>query len=121
MQMGEWFPVATLRDQILNAKDYKSKKVKVEEWGGVEVEVRSMSAAARSRIIEMGDNMNVAELSVALVLECVYDPKTGERVFSPADKEVLMQKNAGVLERLAREINEVSGFTDEDVEQAEKN
>jgi len=113
--------VATLRDQILNAKDYKSKKVKVEEWGGVEVEVRSMSAATRSQIIESGADMNVATLSVAMVIECVYDPKTGERVFSPADKEMLMQKNAGVLERLAQEINKISGFSDEDVEEAEKN
>jgi len=95
----------SLRDKILAAEDIQSEIVDVPEWG-VTVEVRGMNGADRSRILEMASasddgRIGIGTMYVETVIASTYDPDTGERVFSAADRDMLMGKSAAAIDRLA--------------------
>jgi hypothetical protein len=95
----------SLRDKILAADDIQSELVDVPEWG-VTVEVRGMNGADRSRILEMASSsddgkIGVGTMYVETVIAATYDPETGERVFSAADRDGLMGKSAAAIDRIA--------------------
>lgn len=108
--------MADLREQILNSDDIKKENVKVDEWG-VEVEVRGMTGAARNRLINknMGKNgeMDLNGMYPDLIVSSVYDPKSGEQVFSEKDKDTLNAKSSGALEKVAQVAMRLSGLDEE--------
>jgi hypothetical protein len=116
--------VSKLREQILNAKDIKSEKVNVDEWG-VAVEVRGMTGKSRADLMNnsMKDNgkMDFEKLYPELLISCTYDPDTGDRVFQQADRDALNNKSSGALEKVAKVAMKLSGLDPDDVEKAEKN
>lgn len=117
--------MANLAEKIFAVDDIQKKRIKVHEWGDVEIEVRSMSGAARSAIqdylAKSGKVDDMTELYISMIIESVYDPESGEKVFKEVHRDLLRQRNAGTLERIAKEILMVSGFDDEAQEEAEKN
>lgn len=105
-----------MRDRILNhePKD-TSQIVPLPEWDGAKAEVRGMPASERIDYLErrqQGDEPLTHSLW-NLVLNCTYDPETGERMFDPADRDVVLSKEAGPFERLWRTANRVSGLNEE--------
>lgn len=103
----------SLRDQILSIEDIPVEMVTVPEWG-VTVEVRGMTGADRSSILERAaadeGSMGPGGMYVAIVIASTYDPETGERIFTTADTDILQTKSAAALDRLAMVGMRLSGM-----------
>ena len=102
----------SLRDQILNSNDIPRELVKVKEWN-VEIEVRGMTGAERTRILDLaqGDGgMNLQMVYPEIVISTAFDVLTGEKIFSPEDRTALLSKSANALDALATVGMRLSGF-----------
>lgn len=117
--------MSRLADKIRSARDYNSETYEIPEWD-VEVEIRSLTAAARSLFVEKlqqqaSQGLGTANLVSALIVGSCYDPETGEPVFGPDDAEWLMgEKSGAVVDRLATQCLKVSGLKDDAVDDAGK-
>jgi hypothetical protein len=113
----------SLRDKILNADDIESELVEVPTWG-VTVEVRSMDARSRTRLIKMAsDDQGMVDMEVIypeMVIMCSHDPETGERIFGDEDRNALMSKSSVPVELLALAAMRVSGMNSTAVDEAGK-
>ena len=86
--------------------------MKVKEWN-IEVEVRGMTGAERTRILDLaqGDGgMNLQMVYPEIVISTAFDPESGEQIFSPADRTALLSKSANALDTLATVGMRLSGF-----------
>ena len=102
----------SLRDQILNSNDIPKELVKVKEWN-VEIEVRGMTGAERTRILDLaqaGDGMNLQMVYPEIVISTAFDAETGEKIFNPEDRTALLSKSANALDALATVGMRLSGF-----------
>jgi hypothetical protein len=108
-----------LREKILNARDIQSERVKVPEWD-VELEVRSMIGTQRARLLEAaiekkngnGDGkIDGSKMQAMVIIETVYDPETGNRVFEEADRDAIMGKNAHALDVVGKVALRLSGMS----------
>lgn len=116
--------MSNLRDQIFAAKDIPSEKVFIPEWD-VEIEVRGMTGADRTRILEMAvdpttGGVNLKAMYPEIVMATAYDPVTGEKVFDKNDADALLSKSAQALDRLAEVGMRLGGFTKETTDAAAK-
>ncbi len=106
----------SLRDRILAAEDIQIEQVEVPEWG-VTVEVRGMDGAARARYMEMfrddDGRINYVALYPTAIIECVFDPGTGVRVFQEGDEAAINTKSGKALERVAGVVMRLSGMNEE--------
>jgi len=113
-----------LRDKILKAKDIPVEVKEVPEWG-VSIEIRGMTGKQRSDMIAATLDKKGKTITGAiypeLLTRCLYDPETGEPIFTQQDAEQISGKSGHVLERLARIASRLSGISDEALETAEKN
>lgn len=111
----------SLRDRILTAQDTTHELVDIPEWG-VQVEVRSMSGAARAAIVQTGvsGQVDMARLMPEIIVMCTFDPETGEQVFTADDKALVMDKNGSALEKIMTVAMRLSGFTQNAVDDAGK-
>lgn len=109
----------SLRDQILNSNDIPKELVKVKEWG-IEIEVRGMTGAERTRILDIAmgkdQDVNLQMVYPEIVIATAFDAETGEQIFTPADRTALLSKSANALDRLATVGMRLSGFTAEATE-----
>jgi hypothetical protein len=95
----------SLREKILAAEDIESEMLEVPEWDCT-VEVRGMNGADRSRILESAaasedGKISIGNMYVETVIASTYDPETGERIFTNADRDVLMSKSAAAIDKIA--------------------
>lgn len=113
----------SIRDQILAAQDIPSESVDVPEWG-VKVEVRGMTGAERTRIMDKAvgqtGDVNLQFVYPEIVIATSFDPESGEQIFSPNDRDALLAKSANALDRLASVGMRLSGFTQESADVAGK-
>jgi hypothetical protein len=90
----------------------------------VTVEVRSMSGSARTSLVQDAANndgkLNFSAALPEIIIGCVFDPVTGERVFDHKDKELLMEKSGQVLDKVIAVAMRLSGFNDGAVDAAGK-
>lgn len=113
----------SLRDRIIAAKDCRSEVVDVPEWDGVRIEVREVDGLTRAQLAATANNESDAERIVRvypiLLGASLYDPETGERLFTTTEQvEELMRKSGHVLDRLALVALRLSGMTDGSVDEA---
>lgn len=102
----------SLRDQILNSNDIPKELVKVKEWG-ISIEVRGMTGAERTRILDLAQDekgMNLQMVYPEIVISTAFDAETGEKIFSPEDRAALLSKSANALDSLATVGMRLSGF-----------
>jgi len=102
----------SLRDQILNSNDIPKELVKVKEWN-TEIEVRGMTGAERTRILDLAQDekgMNLQMVYPEIVISTAFDPVTGEKIFTPEDRTALLSKSANALDSLATVGMRLSGF-----------
>lgn len=108
--------LSDLRSKILAVSDIRTELVDVPEWG-VSVEVRSMTARDRTRIMsEATKNDGVIDIGfmyVETVLVSSYDPETGMRIFNDDDRDAIMGKAASAIDRLASVGMRLSGIDQE--------
>lgn len=117
------------REKILNAVDIHFEIVPVPEWGG-EVWVRSLSGSERdafeASIVEFKGKktavkiQNIRAKLAALTMVDSDGPKA-KRLFSDADVLILGKKSASALDRVYTVAQRLSGISDEDIEELEKN
>lgn len=109
----------SLRDRILAKDDIGKKSVEIPEWGET-VEIRTMSAAGRAAMMENvtkdGGKVDMQAFYPALIIAGVYDPETGEPLFTEEDADFIKSKSAKVIEMLAREVMDASGMADKAVD-----
>lgn len=104
---------------ILTAEDFLYADVDCPEWGGV-VHVRGLSAGEQSSISKKVKDGNQLDLEVTIVTMGCVDAD-GNRIFRKEDKDALKKKSNSVITRLARKILELSGGSDEDLAETQKN
>ena len=113
----------SLRDQILNSNDIPKELVKVKEWG-ISIEVRGMTGAERTRImdkaVDQQGGVNLQFVYPEIVIATSFDDITGEQIFKPSDRDTLLTKSAVALDRLAQVGMKLSGFTQESSDEAGK-
>ena len=115
------------KQDILQAKDVKIEQVEVPEWGG-HVYVRSISALERGLIEEdaakfkesKGKGSFARTFTVKFASLALCDEK-GKRLFDDKDIALLQEKNAAAISRIAEAAQRLSGFSQEDMEELEKN
>jgi hypothetical protein len=111
------------KDQILAAKDSQTITVDVPEWGG-SVCLRPMSGTERdvyeSDIIRCSETKNFKNIRAKLLVATLVDEQ-GNKLFDVKDIDALGAKSGKVLDRLFEEAKKLSGVSDKDVEQLEKN
>lgn len=112
-----------LRKTILEIDDLEKEIVSVPEWGGLKVEIRSITSKTRSRILQSasrGGELNLERWFPELVVATAHDPETGEKLFEPSDVEALNEKNGNAISRLAEVAQRLAGMMEADVEAAKE-
>lgn len=114
------------RDEILAALDIEIQEVDVPEWGGV-VRVRGLTGAERDRfeasIIRMQGRrrvMRMKDIRAKLVALTVVD-EDGQHLFTETDIPALSEKSAAALQRVVDVAQQLSGITEKDLQELEKN
>lgn len=106
------------REAIRVAQDRKLEEVEVEEWGG-SIYFGSLPLGKRNELIErwagLDQNEDIAEatnvqLDLVMAVACDED---GVPTFTDEDRDLLLQKNAAVVERLAFAAMDFLGMTKE--------
>jgi hypothetical protein len=120
-------PVAlsvSLRDQIKQVQDIPSEIMDVPEWK-VKVEIRGMDGDETLSFMEQasGDGKEAASFAALypqMITRSVFDPATGERLFTEEDWDWLRGKSGAALNRLATKAMALSGLTEAAAEEAGK-
>lgn len=108
------------RESILAAKDFDYKDVEVPEWGGT-VRLRGLSAAERDNFeATLAQTQDLSNLRSRLVVLALIDEE-GNRLFKDSEAKALGEKNALVVMRLFELVRELSGMSDEDLQEAQGN
>ncbi len=112
-------------DDILNARDFEVEGVDCPEWGGV-VYLRTMSGGERDAIdakFQGGkDNpQKMMGVRAATVAACMCEADGTPLSITPEQMKRLSKKSAIPLDRCFDAAMRLSGITERDVEQLEKN
>jgi len=116
------------KQDIVQSNDQVLELVEVPEWGG-SVYVRSMMAAERGRIEAdaakfketKGKDPGFAQTFTVRVAGLCMCDEQGNRLFSDSELDLLRQKNALPVSRVAEVAQRLSGFSKADLEALEKN
>jgi hypothetical protein len=121
---------ALTRDQILEANDRQTVRVKVKEWavnGVDEVIVSSMTGEMRDAweqaMVARGvasSGGTVPNVRAFLLAYTIVD-EDGNRIFSEDDIQLLGKKNALALQRCVAAASKLNGIGDSAVEEAQGN
>lgn len=114
------------RDAILSAPDLLEEVVNVPEWGG-SVKIIGLTASQRdmfedSILSQKGKEFKVhlTNARAKLASLCIVDEKN-KRLFSENDIVALGAKSAKALDRVYGVAQRLSGISDDDIEELEKN
>ncbi len=114
------------KKDILTVKDIVQEEVDVPEWGGA-VLVQGLTGAARDRfeasiLTKKGKkyDTNLADMRAKMVALSVVDDD-GALIFSEHDVKALSMKSAVALNRVFTVAQRLSGLTDDDMDELEKN
>lgn len=103
----------SLRDRILSADDIGKEILRVPQWD-LDVEVRTLSAIQRSRMIANATlpdgSIDLDKLYPMLIIATVFDPETGAKVFDAEDMPLLQEKSASSIEFIAQKAMQMSGM-----------
>lgn len=115
-----------LRKTILEADDLESETVTVRQWGDAKIEIRSLMAGQRNRLITQAardgaNNIDMEKYAADLVIATAHDPDSGEKIFDIADRDSLNRKNASAVELLFSTASRLSGLAEAAVTEAKEN
>lgn len=111
--------MSTLRNKLFAAGSKRPSEVVTVVANGepLPVEVRSLSTAARGRVLndclvktDDGNEMDQVKLTPILLIECAYDPATGTPLFTAADVEALGEFPAGFLDPIVMAATRLSAL-----------
>lgn len=111
------FDVKALREKILSTDDIQFDEVYVPEWD-VTLPVRTIPANDLKKITKFRDDP-IRFAILAVIYGC--KTKDGEAVFTETDlAKFENEKSFGPIQRVAGRVLELSGLTDEAVDEAKK-
>lgn len=100
----------SLRKAFFDAK-VKSEKVHVLSQ---DFEVRGLTLGQRGRLqaaaLNEGGKINYEIYFPALLIESVYDPESGEHVFTEADRDMVAGAPVEIAEKIASVVQRLSGL-----------
>lgn len=119
-----------LRAKLFSSRNQHKKLIEIEADGEkVQIEIRQPSIAVRTKVgmlskVDMkgqaADLEAMEQGRLLAVMECCFDPETGDKLFDARDKDSLF-KQAKWYDRVANECLGILRYTKEDAEDAEKN
>ena len=117
--------MSTLKEKLFNTDAYKGPK-DIVEVEGLEVEIRvpKFELIDRKNNATKKGNLTATKQGVEILIECVFDPDSGEKVFTEHDVERLMGSAAhkdGLLMQLLNAMNKLTRTGSGDVKDATKN
>jgi len=117
--------MSNLKEKIGQVKDLKSELVNIEQWDNIDILMKSMTGRQRNEFMSTAydkDGKPITEkLYPELLKRTAYDPESDELIFSDGDEELILSKNASVLEKLAIVAFRLSGLAQNSIQEAEKN
>ena len=103
-----------LRTLLLGSKHESESKL-ITLWG-IEIELRQ---ASLKDVLKASDTDDAETNAVNMVIRYAYVPGTNERIFEPADKDVILSWPFGEdMQKLQKIVGELTGITEEDLEAA---
>lgn len=112
-----------LRSKLLKGGAVPRKTIDVIVDGEVvKIECRGLSAESRGRLMttsmvkvsddeDAEERVDLAKVSPELVIEGAYDPETGARIFSEADRDAVGAMSAGFLDPIISTVSALSGLS----------
>lgn len=113
--------MAGIKDTILAADDLVAEDVDVPEWG-VKLQVRGLSGTDRdsfeAKMVAIRKGTQDPELRLQdfrsrLLVKCLHDPESGERIFEDREVTKLGRKSGQVIDRLFDTAKRLSGMGDD--------
>ena len=111
------------REQIKNADDIKTERVKVPEWGEcAEVIVKAMTGEERDDLEALmaerrkGGKVDFKGLKVSVVIHTCVD-ESGNRIFQNGDVDWLNQKSSCPLDRIFQAAAKLSHILPDSIEE----
>lgn len=125
--MNDEYTIATDAAQILAADDIVFEEVSVPEWR-LRVIVRGMTGSERDAFEQTivhgrgrDRELNLNNARARFVSRCIVHPDTHKRLFTPQQVEGLGRKSSSALQRVYEVAMRLSGLTEDDVKDLEKN
>lgn len=118
-----------IKDAILAASDLPFEDVDVPEWH-VKVRVRGLTGTdrdayeARAVAVRRGGQdieLRLADFRSRLLVKCLFDPDSDERIFADNEVRGLGAKSGAVIERLFDVARRMSGMDQSSADAAEGN
>lgn len=104
------------REEILSRSNFLKERMSAAEWG--ELEIRELGGIQRRRIMESsvngGEKIDPLKAQVEAIIESVYDPETGQRMFQESDRDALMLQPARLLDMVGKVALRLSGMLEDD-------
>lgn len=119
----------SLKDRIKAADDRPFHDEDVSEWG-VKLRIRGLTGTQRdhfeAELVEIRNSgrdvgARLENFRSKLLVLCLYDPETDERVFTDGEVAVVGAKSGLVVQRLFKLAQRLSGMDEAAVERAEGN
>lgn len=110
---AEILQTADLRSSILAIDDIPTEIVVVPEWNNARIEVRGMTGGDRAQMMAAAvedDGIDWSSMYADIIVKTCYDPATGARIFTDADKGAINGKSGKVVDRLAQVGMALSGM-----------
>lgn len=114
------------REQILECNDVKIEEVNIPEWGD-SVYVRSLTGEGldnyQKSIVRINGKYQTTDMTnvrAKLVVQTVCD-KDGNLLFTKEDIPLVAKKNGAALEKLFEKAAQMSGLSNEELGDIEKN
>lgn len=102
----------SIRDRIIKA-ELGSELVSIPEWD-VKIEVRARTVKQQYDLLKKTRNaagdLDEMMLAVETIMACSYDPDTGEQVFDPADRDMLLDSDSGPFQLLLQAATTAAGL-----------
>lgn len=114
-------PMSSTREKLLN---HPRRTIPVTLATGDVVEARPLSLVARQKVVKectVDGEVATDRLIPAIVIACLYDPATGEPLFTIGDRDAIGEMPAEVVDPMWTAAAELNGLAPDAKEQAEKN
>jgi len=104
------------KNDILKARDFKLREVKVPQWGG-SVMIKTLSSKDKGAFEQKTttENLDLSKIMAEYASLIICD-EDGNRLFSREDIDELSEKSASALELVFNEGRDLNNFTEEDLE-----
>lgn len=113
----------SLAKSILSTVTSKEKEIEIKEWSKDKFKLRELNSRQRDQY-GYDATQNPADFArgfnVRIIIDTLHDSE-GNQVFSQSDAKELSNQSGTLLARIAKQSQELSGLSEDAVDEAEKN